>query len=151
VRHAFDRGGCERTIALGVKIDNRQELTEDDIRRMHSYLQGSSGARKDGRADISDPSVAYINWMIHGGDEGLAWASEKVDMLRLKREKPSQAEYKSRRIMRASCACIFGCNVPQIIASGIVFLWSDSCRSAISARKAGFTRASLGIDDNEDS
>lgn len=97
IRHAFNRGGSESTIELGRKIANRQELTEDDIRSMHSYLQRHTDDRKDGWADLSDPSVAYINWMIHGGDEGLAWASEKVDMLRLKREKPSQAEYKSRR------------------------------------------------------
>ena len=97
IQHAFSRGGSGSMIALGRKIANRKELTDDDIRTMHSYLQRHTGDRKDGWADISDPSVAYINWMIHGGDEGLSWASEKVDMLRLKREKPSREQYKSRR------------------------------------------------------
>jgi hypothetical protein len=97
IQHAFSRGGSGSMIALGRKIANRKELTDDDIRTMHSYLQRHTGDRTDGWADISDPSVAYINWMIHGGDEGLSWVSEKVDMLRLKREKPSREQYKSRR------------------------------------------------------
>ena len=97
IQHAFSRGGSGSMITLGRKIANRQELTDDDIRTMHSYLNRHTGDRKDGWADISDPSVAYINWMIHGGDEGLSWSSEKVDMLRLKREKPSREQYKGRR------------------------------------------------------
>ena len=97
LQHAFKRGGSDSMIALGRKIANRHELTDEDIRNMHSYLHRHTGDRKDGWADISDPSVAYINWMIHGADEGLAWASEKVDMLRLKREKPSRDQYKGRR------------------------------------------------------
>lgn len=95
LQHYFKRGGTDASIALARKIANRRELTEDEIRTMHSYLQRHTGDRKDGWANPANPSAAYINWQLHGGDAGLSWSSDEIDSMKLKREKPS-TEYKEK-------------------------------------------------------
>jgi hypothetical protein len=85
----FKRGGSSAMISLARKIANRSELSDDDIRTMHAYLQRHTGDRTDDWGNRADPSAAYINWMMHGGDDGLNWSSEQVDKMRLKREKPT--------------------------------------------------------------
>jgi hypothetical protein len=94
LQHYFKRGGSPSMLALGRKIANRKELTEDEIRSMHSYLQRHTGDRDDNWANPADPSVAYINWQLHGGDAGLSWSSDELDSMKLKREKPS-TQYKA--------------------------------------------------------
>jgi hypothetical protein len=85
----FKRGGSSAMMSLARKIANRSELSDDDIRTMHAYLQRHTGDRTDDWGNRADPSAAYINWMMHGGDDGLNWSSEQVDKMRLKREKPT--------------------------------------------------------------
>lgn len=89
LQYYFKRGGTDASIALARKIANRRELTEDEIRTMHSYLQRHTGDQKDGWANPANPSTAYINWQLHGGDAGLSWSSGEIDAMKLKREKPS--------------------------------------------------------------
>ncbi|MFZ9755811.1 MAG: hypothetical protein ACO3DK_07260, partial [Bacteroidia bacterium] len=89
LQHYFKRGGTDASIALARKIANRKELTEDEIRTMHSYLQRHTGDQKEGWANPANPSTAYINWQLHGGDAGLSWSSGEIDSMKLKREKLS--------------------------------------------------------------
>lgn len=84
----FKRGGNVETIALARKIANRKELDVDDVRTMHAYFNRHDGDRTEGWANPADPSVAYINWMLHGGDAGLEWSNGQIERLKLKREKP---------------------------------------------------------------
>lgn len=115
LQHTHKRGGSGEMLLLGARIANRNELSDEDIRAMHSYLHRHMGDRTADWANPSDPSAAYINWMIHGGDDGLDWSSERVDQMRLKREKPS---YKGRRdsLMRRNPASSM-----QAAASDYVF------------------------------
>lgn len=83
----FKRGGSSAIISLSRKIANRDELNDENIRAMHAYLQRHTGDRSDDWGNRADPSAAYINWMLHGGDDGLNWSSEQVDKMKLKREK----------------------------------------------------------------
>jgi len=100
LQHEYKRGGSESMIALGRRIANGFSLNDDEIRDMHAYLHRHSGDRKEGWADMYNPSAAYINWMIHGGDEGLQWASDKIDSLKLKREKLIETKGRRDDMMR---------------------------------------------------
>jgi hypothetical protein len=100
LQHEYKRGGSGSMIALGRRIANGFSLNDDEIRDMHAYLHRHSGDRKEGWADMYNPSAAYINWMIHGGDEGLQWASDKIDSLKLKREKLIETKGRRDDMMR---------------------------------------------------
>ena len=86
IQFHFKRGGSSEMIALGRKIANRRDLDPEDVRKMHTYLHSHSSDNRDG--DPSNPSVSYINWLLHGGDDGMKWANDRIERLRMMRTKP---------------------------------------------------------------
>lgn len=93
----FKRGGNAEVNALARKIANRKQLDVDDVRAMHAYFNRHDGDRNEGWANPADPSVAYINWMLHGGDSGQQWSNAQIERLKLKREKPESGKSETEK------------------------------------------------------
>ncbi len=84
LRERFNRGGTGVGVARAGQLARRDELSEADIKAMHSYFarhevdkQGHTHAW--GSSD--DPSAGYIAWLLWGGDEGKTWADREAKQL----------------------------------------------------------------------
>ncbi len=93
LHHYFKRGGSPELLSLARKLANKKELEPEDVRKMHTYLRAHENSKRDGNP--AKPSDSYITWMLHGGEDGLKWANDRIDRLRMSRTKP---EYKSSDI-----------------------------------------------------
>lgn len=77
LRQKFGRGGTEIGVARARDLKNRVSLSPNTIKRMVSYFarhEVDKKARNFGNEE--NPSAGYIAWLLWGGDEGRAWASQ---------------------------------------------------------------------------
>jgi len=79
-RKEHGRGGTEVGVARARQLVNRQELSADTVRRMHSYFSRHE-VDKQGEGFTPDedgyPSAGRIAWALWGGDAGQSWARNK--------------------------------------------------------------------------
>ena len=84
LREKFGRGGTDVGVARAQQLAEGRELTEADVKSMHSYF-ARHAVDKDATAkewgDDSDPSAGYIAWLLWGGDAGKTWADGKAAKL----------------------------------------------------------------------
>ena len=77
LRAKFNRGGTEVGVHRAEQLVGMAELTEDDVKSMHSYF-ARHAVDKEGKTHSwgsnDDPSAGYIAWLLWGGDEGKTWA-----------------------------------------------------------------------------
>jgi ATP-dependent protease ClpP protease subunit len=80
-RREYGRGGTEIGVARARDIANRTNLSDDTIRRMHSYFSRHEADKKgQGFSPGEDgyPSAGRIAWALWGGDPGQTWAAAWV-------------------------------------------------------------------------
>ncbi len=80
-RREYGRGGTEIGVARARDISNRANLSDDTIRRMHSYFSRHEVDKKgQGFSPGEDgyPSAGRIAWALWGGDPGQTWAAAWV-------------------------------------------------------------------------
>jgi len=79
-RKEHGRGGTEVGVARARQLINRQELSAETVRRMHSYFSRHE-VDKQGEGFTPDedgyPSAGRIAWALWGGDAGQSWARSK--------------------------------------------------------------------------
>jgi HK97 family phage major capsid protein/HK97 family phage prohead protease len=79
-RKEHGRGGTEVGVARARQLVNRQELSADTVRRMHSYFSRHE-VDKQGEGYKPDqdgyPSAGRIAWALWGGNSGQSWARSK--------------------------------------------------------------------------
>ena len=79
-RKEHGRGGTEVGVARARQLINKQELSADTVRRMHSYFSRHE-VDKQGEGFTPDedgyPSAGRIAWALWGGDAGQTWARAK--------------------------------------------------------------------------
>ena len=84
LRDKFDRGGTEVGVRRARQLADRHELSEADVKSMHSYFARHT-VDKQGKAheweSNSDPSAGYIAWQLWGGDDGKEWADRNAASL----------------------------------------------------------------------
>lgn len=83
-RKEFGRGGTEVGVARARQLTNRQELSADTVRRMHSYFSRHEVDKEgEGFSPGEDgyPSAGRIAWALWGGDVGQSWARNKDSQL----------------------------------------------------------------------
>lgn len=77
LRKQFSRGGTDVGVKRAEQLAKQSELTEADIKSMHSYFARHK-VDKEGKGhswgSTEDPSAGYIAWLLWGGDEGKEWA-----------------------------------------------------------------------------
>ena len=79
-RKEFGRGGTEVGVARARQLINRQEVSAETVRRMHSYFSRHEVDKEgEGFSPGEDgyPSAGRIAWALWGGDVGQSWARNK--------------------------------------------------------------------------
>jgi hypothetical protein len=80
-RRKYNRGGTEVGVARARDISNGKNLSDDTIKRMHSFFSRHEVDKK-GQGFTPDengfPSAGRIAWALWGGDAGQVWAADKV-------------------------------------------------------------------------
>jgi lambda family phage portal protein len=80
-RKEYGRGGTNVGVARARDISNGSNLSEDTVKRMHSYFSRHEVDKKGkGFSPGEDgfPSAGRIAWALWGGDAGQTWAAKKV-------------------------------------------------------------------------
>ena len=80
-RSEFGRGGTEVGIARARDIVNGRDLSDDTVKRMHSFFSRHEVDKQaEGFRPGEDgyPSNGRIAWALWGGDAGYSWAKDKV-------------------------------------------------------------------------
>jgi lambda family phage portal protein len=92
-RKEYGRGGTNVGVARARDISNGKNLSEETVKRMHSYFSRHEVDKKGkGFSPGEDgfPSAGRIAWALWGGDAGQSWAAKKVRQIAA-REAASQA------------------------------------------------------------
>jgi len=80
-RRKYNRGGTEVGVARARDISNGKNLSDDTVKRMHSFFSRHEVDKKgQGFQPGEDgfPSPGRIAWALWGGDAGQTWAADKV-------------------------------------------------------------------------
>lgn len=78
----FGRGGTSVGVARAHQLKNRESLSPNIVKRMHSYFARHEVDKKVPRfTDMKDPSNGYIAWLLWGGDAGKKWADSMVEKM----------------------------------------------------------------------
>jgi len=80
-REEYSRGGTAVGVARARDISNGKNLSDDTVKRMHSYFSRHEVDKKgQGFQPDEDgfPSPGRIAWALWGGDAGQVWAADKV-------------------------------------------------------------------------
>jgi len=96
-RKEFGRGGTEVGVARARQLINRQEVSAETVRRMHSYFSRHEVDKEgEGFSPGEDgyPSAGRIAWALWGGDVGQSWARNKDRQLdKIDEDKREYEEY----------------------------------------------------------
>jgi lambda family phage portal protein len=100
-RREHNRGGTAVGVARARDISNGDNLSDDTVKRMHSYFSRHEVDKKGkGFSPGEDgfPSAGRIAWALWGGDAGQTWAAAKVEQInrnkKLERKTKISAELK---------------------------------------------------------
>jgi hypothetical protein len=77
LREQFNRGGTDVGVKRAGQLAERHELTEADVKSMHSYFARHEVDKQTTSHkwnSNTDPSAGYVAWLLWGGDEGKTWA-----------------------------------------------------------------------------
>ena len=83
-RREYNRGGTEVGVARARDISNGTNLSDDTVKRMHSFFSRHEVDKKgQGFQPGEDgfPSAGRIAWALWGGDAGQTWAAAKAGNL----------------------------------------------------------------------
>jgi lambda family phage portal protein len=83
-RREHGRGGTNVGVARARNIANGDNLSDDTVKRMHSYFSRHEVDKKGkGFSPGEDgfPSAGRIAWALWGGDAGQTWAAAKVEQI----------------------------------------------------------------------
>lgn len=100
-RKEYNRGGTGVGVARARDISNGKNLSEDTVKRMHSFFSRHE-VDKQGKGfspgEPGFPSAGRIAWALWGGDAGQTWAAKKVEQInrnrKLKRKTKAIADMK---------------------------------------------------------
>jgi len=100
-RKEYNRGGTGVGVARARDISNGKKLSEDTVKRMHSFFSRHE-VDKQGKGfspgEPGFPSAGRIAWALWGGDAGQTWAAKKVEQInrnrKLKRKTKAIADMK---------------------------------------------------------
>jgi len=80
-REEHNRGGTAVGVARARDISNGKNLSDDTVKRMHSYFSRHEVDKKGQgfqQGEDGFPSAGRIAWALWGGDAGQTWAADKV-------------------------------------------------------------------------
>lgn len=99
-REEYNRGGTAVGVARARDISNGKNLSDDTVKRMHSYFSRHEVDKKgQGFQPGEDgfPSAGRIAWALWGGDAGQTWAAKKTSVMAAKEAASKQKGMKFSR------------------------------------------------------
>ena len=81
-RREYGRGGTDVGVARARDIANRKNLSDDTVKRMHSFFSRHAvnyADHYDGEEPDGGPTAFRISWALWGGNPGREWAARKVE------------------------------------------------------------------------
>jgi len=99
-RRKYNRGGTEVGVARARDISNGKNLSDDTVKRMHSFFSRHEVDKKgQGFQPGEDgfPSAGRIAWALWGGDAGQTWAANKTSIMAAKEAASKQKGMKFSR------------------------------------------------------
>jgi lambda family phage portal protein len=99
-REEYNRGGTAVGVARARDISNGKNLSDDTVKRMHSYFSRHEVDKKGQgfqQGEDGFPSAGRIAWALWGGDAGQTWAAAKTKSMAAKEAASKQKEMKFSR------------------------------------------------------
>ena len=99
-REEYNRGGTAVGVARARDISNGKNLSDDTVKRMHSYFSRHEVDKKGQgfqQGEDGFPSAGRIAWALWGGDAGQVWAAAKTKSMAAKEAASKQKEMKFSR------------------------------------------------------
>jgi lambda family phage portal protein len=99
-REEHNRGGTAVGVARARDISNGKNLSDDTVKRMHSYFSRHEVDKKGQgfqQGEDGFPSAGRIAWALWGGDAGQTWAAAKTKSMAAKEAASKQKEMKFSR------------------------------------------------------
>ena len=84
-RREYGRGGTAVGVARARDISNSKRLSEDTVKRMHSYFSRHATNKAnhyDAKENDGGPTAWRIAWDLWGGNAGRTWSSGITDLLK---------------------------------------------------------------------
>ena len=84
-RREYGRGGTAVGVARARDISNGKRLSEDTVKRMHSYFSrhaNNKAKHYDAKESDGGPTAWRIAWDLWGGNAGRTWSSGITDLLK---------------------------------------------------------------------
>lgn len=82
-RKEYNRGGTEIGVRRAVQLKNKDNLSLDTVRRMHSFFSRHAHHKtKHYDFQEGEPTAWRVAWELWGGDAGRNWAERIVDRYR---------------------------------------------------------------------
>ena len=81
-RREYGRGGTDVGVARARDIANRKNLSDDTVKRMHSFFSRHAvnyADHYDAEESDGGPTAFRISWALWGGNPGREWAARKVE------------------------------------------------------------------------
>lgn len=98
-----EKGGTDVAVARATQLVNRQELSPETVRRMHSFFSRHEVDKEaEGFSPGEDgyPSPGRVAWAAWGGDPGQSWARGKVATLdRIDERGADMADMEQRHVV----------------------------------------------------
>ena len=103
-RREYGRGGTAVGVARARDISNGKRLSEDTVKRMHSYFSrhaANKAKHYDAKENDGGPTAWRIAWDLWGGNAGRTWSSGITEILKKEdersyEERPYENEHAAR-------------------------------------------------------
>lgn len=136
-RSEFGRGGTEVGIARARDIVNGKNLSEDTVKRMHSFFarhEVDKEAQGFRPSEDGYPSNGRIAWALWGGDAGKSWADDIVEDIVDQEDMDMEEENRA---------------APDELKLGDFVEWNSSGGMAMGQIEHIMTEGTLGIPDSD--
>lgn len=82
----FNKGGTQVGLARAKQLQEKQSVSEEDIKKISSYFARHEVDKKaENFGNDDNPSKGYIAWLLWGGDAGKEWANSLKRKIRVKK------------------------------------------------------------------
>ena len=93
-RREYGRGGTAVGVARARDISNGKRLSEDTVKRMHSYFsrhETNKAKHYDAKENDGGPTAWRVAWDLWGGTAGQTWSKGITDLLKKEEERAERA------------------------------------------------------------
>jgi hypothetical protein len=87
------REGIGSGVQRAVNLKNRDTLSPDTVKRMHSFFSRHEKNKGIGKGKTAETDKGYQSWLLWGGDPGQKWANKVVEQMKKADEKAKMESF----------------------------------------------------------